>query len=463
MRIHFEQITAEYPVANVRYCSDGRDDRQNVMMMACAAWAVEAGHEVAVRWEPAPASAGAVAGADLVFLALFSVAAYRLQAAVGAARARGARVVVCGPHAVSFPEHCLRAGADAVVGRCNRALFLRIVADAERGALQPRYGTDAPVESFPNHARFRELGLIPEQGFMNALASTGCPYTCAFCSDAEVDYAVQSPSAVARNVDTGGEPLVIFNDPTLGVGRTGRELLAALAPLENRYFISFTTSSMLRDATFRRALADAHWLMVEVGIENVNTPFAKNRGADFAAIFADCDFLVVANYIYGYDRRDFSDETFLFLAELTARCPNIIPSVFVPFSLPETPLHRDHLAAGSVFDPSYLCIGNEILSVRAPGMESPRAYYERLSELNDRLYEGQIERIRGWITDHPRIESPRKDVLLAMLARHEREGDRFDAWVSLVARTAPERFEPFAADVLRAAVPGFERYGLALG
>ncbi|HEY0021487.1 MAG TPA: hypothetical protein VGB24_01200 [Longimicrobium sp.] len=460
MRIHFEQLTAEYPVANVRYCSDGRDDRQNVMMMACATWAAEAGHEVSVHWDPPGSRAP---GAELVFLVLFSVAAYRLQTAIRQARERAdCRVVVCGPHAVSFPGHCLRAGADAVVGRCNRDLLLRMVADAAAGALQPRYETDVPVDRFPHHARFRELGFIPGQGFMNALASTGCPYTCAFCSDATTRYDAQEPGEVVRNVAGGGEPLVVFNDPTLGVGRAGRELLQGLAGLEDRHFISFTTSSMLRDAGFRRALGNAGWVMAEVGIENVNSPFAKNRGADFAAIFSDCDFLVVANYIYGYDPRDFSDETFLFLSDLSARCPNVIPSVFVPFSLPETELHQRNLAEGRVFDPSYLCIGNEILSVRAPGMESPRAYYERLCDVNDRLYEGLSERLRGWAATHPGLPDGRREVLMQMLARQEREGERFDRWVGAIADAAPERFEPFAEEVLRAAVPGFDAGALAL-
>lgn len=460
MRIRFEQIGPEYPVANVRFCSDTRDDRQNVMMMACATWAVEAGHEAEVLWDPRELETDRV---DLVFFALFSVAAYRLKATIDSIRARhNCKVVVCGPHAVSFPAHCIRAGADAVVGRCSRPLFLGILNDAERGELRQQYNTAEPIQAFPDHARFRELGFIPEQGFMNALASTGCPYTCAFCSDAETAYAVQTPAAVAQNVATGGEPLVIFNDPTLGLGPAGRELLSSLARIDGRYFISFTTSSMLRHAEFRRALSAANWVMVEVGIENVNTPFAKNRGSDFASVFADCDFLIVANYIYGYDQRDFSPATSAFLRDLVDRCPNVIPSVFVPFSLPETPLYAQHVSGNRIFDDSYMCIGNEILSMRVPGVASPHAYYERLLELNEQLYEGQVERIRGWIDRHSRIDDRRKQVLSDLLRRHEREGDVFDEWVERVTETAPGDFRPFASEVLQSAVPGFERYDLAL-
>src|ERR1700730_16988902 len=125
-RIAFVQIAPEYYVSIDRYCSDdGREDRQNLMLLSCAVWAVDAGCEVEVSWE---------AGMDLdparfdaVFVVLFSVAGYRLQSVVSRFRAHGCAAIVCGPHAVSFPEHCHAVGAAATVGRCDQELFLGIV------------------------------------------------------------------------------------------------------------------------------------------------------------------------------------------------------------------------------------------------------------------------------------------------------------------------------------------------
>jgi hypothetical protein len=461
MRIAFENIAAEYPVMVDRYCSDDRDNRQDVMMMSCAVWAIEHGCEVEVRWEPAP---GAQArGFKAVFLVLFSVAAYALKRSIDSYRAGDdLAVIVCGPHAVSFPEHCFRAGADAVVGHCNRELFLTILDDLARGALKRRYDTAAPLASIPPQGTFRELGLVPQQSYMSVVSSTGCPYTCSFCTDATTPYAAQGSAGVLGSIASSDEPIVIFNDPTFGLGRQGEEVLRGLAGFRDRYFIAFTTASMLKRPPFRALLDAAGFVMVEVGIENINSPFAKNRNADFFEIFADCRFLVLVNYIFGLHPKDFDDATLDFLRELADRCPNVLPMIFAPFSLPETPLHQEHLQAGRLFDPSYLCVGNEILSMHPARPLSPAEYYGRLDALNDRIYDGHEERARQWITGRPGIPDARREVLLQMLRRQQVEAERFGRWSDILLRCAPDACRPFAERVLAEAVPDFGRYELAL-
>jgi hypothetical protein len=461
MRVVFEQLVAEYPIFSERYCSDQRDDRQNLMMMASAAWAIEAGAQVELHWDREQGAH--TAGADAVFLVLFSVAAYQLKCVIDDYRSRSdCRVFVCGPHARSFPDHCYRAGADVVVGLCDQQLFLEMLDDVKRGEVRQHYETARPIARFPSHARLRELELVPEQGFMNVLASTGCPYRCEFCSDAATPYSPLAPADVVQSIATSGEPLVIFNDPTLGIGKGGTEVLEGLAALGDRHFMAFTTSVMLRRPRFRSLLSEAGCLLVEVGIENVNSPFNKNRNTDFASLLVECDFLVLANYIYGYDVRDFSEATEGFLADLVRRCPNVLPMVFVPFSLPEAPLHRSHLDGQRVFDESYLCIGNDILSLRTPGVVSPKAYYARLGDVRARLHDGLTDRARAWVNDHPRLPASRKQVMSTVLDRYDRDGCRFDEWSSRVVKAAPERFAPFAGEVLASAIPHFARYDLAL-
>jgi hypothetical protein len=461
MRIAFEQLVAEYPVFADRYCSDEREDRQNIMMLSAAVWAIDCGHEVEVLWDPDTSNRRK--GIRVVFLVLFSVAAYQLKNAIDAYRKReDCLVIVCGPHAVSFPGHCLSAGADSVVGRCNRDLFLSILADIQCGQLKPSYSTTRPVTEFPHYVRFKELSLIPEQGFMNVLSSTGCPYDCAFCTDAETPYSRQDPQDVLLNIESSDDELVVLNDPTFGVGRESRALLRELPRIKQRSFVAFTTSSMLRDKEFRQLLSGAGFVMVEVGIENINSTFSKNGAADFASLFSECDFMVLANYIFGYDPRDFLDDTLAFLQKLVDRCPNVLPMIFCPFSLPETPLHKQKLSNGLIFDPSYLCIGNEILSLQLPEAVSPHLYYETVNSLNDRLYDGHASRLREWIECNPRIGQVRKGMMLRMVARQQLVANRFTAWMDLIQTNAPEQFVPFSKRVLQNAVPRFEEYDLAM-
>ena len=461
-RVAMYQICPEHPLTVERYCGDdGHEERQNVMMMACAAWAVEAGWALEFGWDVTPACPQS--DVQVVFLVLFSVAGYRLKNTIAQFKAnRSCKVIVCGPHAVSFPDHCHRAGADAVVGRCDRELFLQILSDIKDDSLRRSYATNRSVGQLPPYSRYKELGLVPRQSYMNVIASTGCPYTCEFCTDAQVDYSAAPAQQTLRSIASSDEPMVVFNDPTFGIGKEGRTVLDGLARMEGRYFSGFTTSGMLREAKFRKQLSDANFVLIEVGIENINSPFAKNKNAEFTEIFAECDFIVITNYILGYDERDLNGSTEEFLARLVERCPNVIPVVFAPFSLPETPLHQQPGTTARIFDPSYLCVGNDILSMRVAGANSPADYYRKLESITGRLFDGFEPRMRGFIDGHPRFDSARKKLMNEMINRNLRIGEAIDNFISKVASAAPDSYVPFAQAALRRAIPNFDRYDLAL-
>jgi radical SAM superfamily enzyme YgiQ (UPF0313 family) len=460
LRIAFENVSPQYPVPIDRYCSDTREDRQSIMLLSCAAWAAERGAEVQVIWEPE--SRGHAKDVDAVFIVLFSVAAYALKNAIEAHRALAdAYVIVCGPHAVSFPEHCHRAGADAVVGRCDQALFLEILNDVENARLRRRYATERPIARLPRYADFQALGFVPEQGFRSALASTGCPYTCSFCSDADSRFATIDAAEVVADIASCEEKLIVFNDPLFGLGTNGKAIMHGLSRLGDRHCMAFTTSSVLRQPDLRDLFADAGFVLLEIGLENLNAPYAKNRRSDIIEICSQSPFIVIVNYIYGLHPKDFGQETESYLAELTEKCPNVLPMVFVPFSLPETQLHQEHVKGERIFDPSYLCIGNEILSMRLPVNMTPAQYYDRLSALNQRLYEDHNARMGNWVAEHPRIPDRRKQVLLDVVRRQAREEEMQSAWFETVSRLAPDDYVPFAQTVLAETVPDFAGYDLA--
>ena len=82
--------------------------------------------------------------------------------------------------------------------------------------------------------------------------------------------------------------------------------------------------------------------------------------------------------------------------------------------------------------------------------------------MNDGLWEGHTERMRGWIESNPRIDPKRKQVMFSLVDRQQKEQALFERWMATLAEAAPDRYVPFAQDALARAVPHFERYDLAL-
>lgn len=98
-------------------------------------------------------------------------------------RARGVKVVLGGTHATYCPEEA-RLHADSVVRFEADGIWSRVIADFERGALQPSYEMEAyPVmENDYPHPR---IDLLPNGSYMTnqCLQTTrGCHFDCEFCS-----------------------------------------------------------------------------------------------------------------------------------------------------------------------------------------------------------------------------------------------------------------------------------------
>ncbi len=96
-------------------------------------------------------------------------------------RRRGSKVILGGLHVLSCPEECA-PHADALALGDGVQLWPRILADVERGRLQPRY-----VATYENDYRddpAPRRSLVPRKSFLTTtslIATRGCHNRCGFC------------------------------------------------------------------------------------------------------------------------------------------------------------------------------------------------------------------------------------------------------------------------------------------
>jgi radical SAM superfamily enzyme YgiQ (UPF0313 family) len=274
-------------------------------------------------------------------------------------RERGALVVLGGLHVSACPgEAALHADALAIGD--GVPLWPRILADAERGALQPVYRADftAPYRDAP--APRREL--LPRESFLTTaslMATRGCHNRCDFCylstRGVRMPWSVKEPDAVVAEWLATGEPYAVFLDNNLGSDREHlRRLCRALAPLE-RIWSAAVTIDVTDDPTLVRDMARAGCTGVFVGFESLNegnlTDARKRTPApeDYArrvALLHRYGIQVNGSFVLGFDHDgpDVFARTVQWIEANRLECATF--HILTPY--PGTPLFRQLEAQGRI-------------------------------------------------------------------------------------------------------------------
>ena len=120
--------------------------------------------------------------ADLVGLTCLTYQAPRAYAIAAAARARGIPVVIGGTHATTATEEA-QERCDAVVVGEAEGVWGRLLADLERGELQPLYDGCFPeldyLRTYPRRELFQDKYAYK---YSSIITTKGCPWRCEFCS-----------------------------------------------------------------------------------------------------------------------------------------------------------------------------------------------------------------------------------------------------------------------------------------
>ena len=266
-------------------------------------------------------------------------------------RARGALVVLGGPHVQSCPGEA-REHADALVFSGGVRAWPRVLADAELGALSPEYPGSyrAPLDEEPAPRR----NLLPRGSFLTTaslLATRGCVNRCRFCHLAtdglDIPFQVKDPAAVAAEWKATGEPYAVFLDNNLGSRPDAlRALCRALAPLEGIWSAAVSID-VTDDPSLVREMALAGCTGVFVGLETLDEANLRAAGkrspppADYARrvrIFHDVGIQVNGSFVLGFDADgpDVFERTATWIEEQRLECATF--HILTPY--PGTPLFR---------------------------------------------------------------------------------------------------------------------------
>jgi radical SAM superfamily enzyme YgiQ (UPF0313 family) len=215
--------------------------------------------------------------AELVALSFFSGFAAEAYRIADALRARGKLVVAGGPHATYWQDETLEHCDAVALGEAD-ACWSQIIADAERGRLQPVYSSPAPsLEGIPTP----RYDLLPRSFFVPRVvqATRGCPFTCSFCTVPSLNPGFRTRPVREVLTDIGYDDfphwwqrrVVWFWDDNL-TARRGyiKDLLRAMIPLR-RWWLTQASMDIAHDDDLLDLMEASGCIGIFFGIESFNT------------------------------------------------------------------------------------------------------------------------------------------------------------------------------------------------
>lgn len=323
----------------------------SIMPQVVAVWCQELGHRVDFLCYTGleDLERELPADCDILFICGFTQSAQLAYALSNLCRSRGAVTVLGGPHARCYPEDA-QLYFDYVLGFTNRAVIQDVLQDcAQHRPLgvhisAPRQPGALPTLAerwpFVEHA----INKAPVLKLVPMIGSLGCPYTCAFCIDANVPFqplALDTMKADLRFLRTRmARPRVAWHDPNFGVRFD--ECLDAIedaVPPGSIEFAAESSLALLSEPHVKR-LQHNGFKAILPGVESWYELGAKSRvgsrqAEDRVRHVSDQINMILrhvpyvqANFVLGLDS-DEGAEPF----ELTKRFIDLTPGVFPGYSL----------------------------------------------------------------------------------------------------------------------------------
>lgn len=304
------------------------------------------------RLEPIPYDAPT----DLAVLSVETFTALRSYRIASEFRARGVPVVMGGYHVTLLPEEASRH-ADAIVVGDSEPVWQKLLGDARRGQLQPRYDGRGQRELRDVRPRRSIFAGRQYQKITLVEYARGCNFKCDFCSITAFHHAAQSHRP-ARDVaaemhESGSRRFFIVDDNIVSQPSRARELCREIAPL-GVHWVGQASIHIAQDDELLESLAESGCRGLLIGMESVNESNLRAMGKDWNTAqasyseslrqFRKHGLAVYGTFVFGYDEDDedviresvdFAREQKLFLAAFNH---------LVPF--PGTPLFRRLQAQG---------------------------------------------------------------------------------------------------------------------
>jgi hypothetical protein len=343
---------------------------------------------------------------DVVFISAFTRAASTAYAISAAFRQRGTVTALGGPHARAWPEDAARY-FDYVLGLTDCDVIRRVLEErAPARALGSVLAASEQPHALPGLRRrapflrdaLRKARLVR---VVPLLGSMGCPYTCDFCSDAEVSYQPLPFDDLADDLRFAAETypgaMVFWMDPSFGVRFDAYldVIERSVTPGKLR-FGAETTFSLLSARNVER-LARAGFTALLPGIESWASYHQKSglrrmTGSEKVAALASklCEILsriayVQVNLIFGLDG-EWGAEPFELTEEFVRQCPGVWPNLNLLTVFGEAaPVGRAMRASGRVLPvPFPLLDQKTCLNVRVDA--DLAGFYRSLARLSESIF-----------------------------------------------------------------------------
>ena len=344
-----------------------------VMSSVVAVWSQRAGADVTYRiYTGNESPAELLSGEwDVAFISSFTRTAWTAYTISHHLRTRGVVTALGGPHAHSYPEDS-RRWFDYVLGFTDPEVVRQVIQEripaTERGR---RLGADRHPSVLPSlreRAPFVDAAVRRGRIFhaVPALTSLGCPYTCDFCSDAQVPFKPLPLVDVEDDVRFARArwptSMVFWHDPNFGV-RFDETLGAVERGLagERGLFGAESSLSLLSPPRLAR-MREAGFAAMVPGIESW-FDYGRKTGvgamagrARMEATAAHIDSILDAipyvqvNFIVTLDA-DTACANMALTREFIARCPAAWPNVNLVTAFGRSsPLSRTLAAQGRILD-----------------------------------------------------------------------------------------------------------------
>ena len=163
---------------------------------------------------------------DLVFITSFTQAAQQAYALSNWFQSKGTVTVLGGPHARCYPQDAAKY-FDYVLGFTDQEIIKEVLDEClPHKPLGKRLSAKKQPVNLPGvkeRWKFIEptLKKAPALKMTSMIGSLGCPYTCSFCIDSEVDYQTMNYDTIIEDLKflltKFKKPWVGWHDPNFGV------------------------------------------------------------------------------------------------------------------------------------------------------------------------------------------------------------------------------------------------------
>lgn len=303
--------------------------------------------------------------------------AYELAAAF---RARGAKVVIGGPHATLMPDE-VRLHADAVVVGEGERVWPQLLSDAEAGSLQPIYRScQLPdLKNMPAPRWDLIKGRVYGKGV--TIATRGCPFGCEYCTIPQMyqrRMRYRPIEDIIEHMERMPGRALIFWDDNIGANKAyAKELFRAIAPYK-RWWTSQATADVALDDEFMELAAQSGCKALFLGLETISQQSlnAANKAHNHVDRYREVirrfhyyGIAVQAGTVFGFDHDDKSifRTTVEFYREVGLDSATI--SVLIPF--PNTPLFQRLDAEGRILTRDWSKYNGKKDVVYQPALMSP--------------------------------------------------------------------------------------------